>query len=89
MYRTDDACEADREHILSRLEGLSINVSRDTPPSVLRLVVINTCRSVSAQFLLEAGVFGRPCSAEQAQETRKEMVEAIYQGMLQKAAKTN
>lgn len=76
VSRTDDAYEADREYILRRLEKLGVNVSSDTPPSVLRLAAINMCKAVSAQFLLEAGIFGRPCSAKQAQEARKEMVEA-------------
>lgn len=89
VSRTDDAYEVEREHILRRLEKLGVNVSSDTPPSVLRLVAINMCKAVSAQFLLEVGVFGRPCSAEQAQATRTEMVEAIYRGILQKAGKTN
>ena len=74
--------------VLYKLEEWGINVSRETPPSVLKLAIRNTLRNVPPDILLEAGVFGKPCTTEQALKNREEIVEGIYREVLKKGMRT-
>ena len=75
--------------ILAKLQGWGMNVSEDTPLSVLQLAVRNRLKNIPAEILLEEGILGHPCTEQQALKKREEIIESTYQEILRKFKEAN